>query len=324
MSTENNFDDLLYPILCGEGNIFGFFDKIFEFLYRRTDFFKFKTKESPELGLSDGEAEKIVKSVFCKYMEKAVSEWRSQTILDTDPVSLDYVAEETVVTTESDSEKISSSSPEENSVESLENKIPSKREEDQSDPKVPMMDPDSYNGASYDDFSWSQTIGDLDIHIKVPCEVTSGKQVHVDIQHTHIRVELVKDDKLYVLKEGDLTWKINVEESAWTLIPGEEINICLHKMKERWWDSCFVDGPKINLKAIDPSIPFEDLDQESQAKIEELMYNEHLKRLGKPTIQQTKLHNILKDAWDRDGSPFKGQPFDPSVVDIQNTESALL
>ncbi|CAL1272869.1 unnamed protein product [Larinioides sclopetarius] len=120
------------------------------------------------------------------------------------------------------------------------------------------MDPDSYNGACYEGYSWAQTIRDTDIHIK----------------------------------------------------------ICLQKIRERWWDSFFIGEPKINLRAIDPSIPYEDLDQESQAKIKELMYNEHLKRLGKPTIQQSKIQDMLKDAWDRDGSPFKGQPFDPSAVDL--------
>jgi len=29
-----------------------------------------------------------------------------------------------------------------------------------------------------------------------------------------------------------------------------------------------------------------------------------------------KVHDILRDAWDAEGSPFKGQPFDPSVVNI--------
>lgn len=41
------------------------------------------------------------------------------------------------------------------------------------------------------------------------------------------------------------------------------------------------------MKAIDSSMPFEDLDEEAQAKINELMYNEHQKRLGKPTVKQT-------------------------------------
>ncbi|GIY29052.1 nudC domain-containing protein 3 [Caerostris extrusa] len=180
------------------------------------------------------------------------------------------------------------------------------------------MDPDCYNGANYEDYSWAQTIRDTDIHIKVPSNITSGKQVRVNTQQTRVQVEIIKENKWCILKEGNLSWKVNVEESTWTLVPGEEIHICLQKMQERWWDSFFVGEPKINLKAIDPSIPYEDLDPESQAKIEELMYNEHLKRLGKPTIQQSKFHNILKDAWDREGSPFKGQPFDPSLIDVQN------
>ncbi|KAF8786923.1 nudC domain-containing protein 3-like [Argiope bruennichi] len=323
MSSETYYDDFLYPILYREGNIFEFFDKIFDFLYRRTDFFKFKD-ESSTLGLADGEAEKIVRTVFCKYMEKAVAEHRSQIISDVEPVPLDFVAEETVVTTsnpECDAVPLTPSIEE--CVDSKKAEIPVRREEDETDPKVPIMDPDSYNGACYDDYSWAQTIRDADIHIKVPANVTSGKQVRVNIQHAHVKVELMKNNEWSTLKEGDLSWRINVEESTWTLVPGEEIHICLQKIQERWWDSFFIGEPKINLRAIDPSIPYEDLDQESQAKIEELMYNEHLKRLGKPTIQQSKIQNILKDAWDRDGSPFKGQPFDPSVLDASSANGSI-
>ena len=29
-----------------------------------------------------------------------------------------------------------------------------------------------------------------------------------------------------------------------------------------------------------------------------------------------KVHDILREAWDAEGSPFKGQPFDPSVVNV--------
>ena len=29
-----------------------------------------------------------------------------------------------------------------------------------------------------------------------------------------------------------------------------------------------------------------------------------------------KVHDILREAWDVEGSPFKGQPFDPSVVNV--------
>lgn len=44
----------------------------------------------------------------------------------------------------------------------------------------------------------------------------------------------------------------------------------------------FVDEPKINTRKIDCSRPITDLDAEAQAKIEEMMYNEHRKQLGLP------------------------------------------
>jgi len=60
----------------------------------------------------------------------------------------------------------------------------------------------------------------------------------------------------------------------------QQIN--LEKVQERWWEAVFTDEPKISVRKIDPSRPITDLDDEAQAKIEELMYNEHQKRLGLP------------------------------------------
>lgn len=60
----------------------------------------------------------------------------------------------------------------------------------------------------------------------------------------------------------------------------QQIN--LEKKEERWWEAVFVDEPKINTRKIDCSRPITDLDDEAQAKIEEMMYNERQKRLGLP------------------------------------------
>lgn len=38
-------------------------------------------------------------------------------------------------------------------------------------------------------------------------------------------------------------------------------------------------------------------------------------------IYLQKLQNVLKEAWDAEGSPFKGQPFDPTLVNVQNAEN---
>lgn len=46
------------------------------------------------------------------------------------------------------------------------------------------------------------------------------------------------------------------------------------------------DEPKINVRKIDASRPMTDLDDEAQAKIEEMMYNDRMKKMGKPTSQE--------------------------------------
>ncbi len=43
-----------------------------------------------------------------------------------------------------------------------------------------------------------------------------------------------------------------------------------------------VSEPKISVQKIDPSRPMTDLEDEAQAKIEEMMYNERQKQLGLP------------------------------------------
>ena len=56
----------------------------------------------------------------------------------------------------------------------------------------------------------------------------------------------------------------------------------MEKKEERWWEALLTDEPKISVRKIDASRPMSDLDDEAQAKIEEMMYNEHRKRLGLP------------------------------------------
>lgn len=180
-----------------------------------------------------------------------------------------------------------------------------------------QLNPESYNGAVRDNYSWSQSITDVDIHVKVPPHIQRGADVVVEITRKCVRVAYKDaDGKLVDVVDGELTWDVHKEESLWSLVPGEHVHINLEKVQERWWEAVLVDEPKINVRKIDPSRPITDLDDEAQAKIEELMYNEQQKRLGLPQSHEKKVHDILREAWDAEGSPFKGQPFDPSIVNV--------
>jgi len=46
--------------------------------------------------------------------------------------------------------------------------------------------------------------------------------------------------------------------------------------------------------------------------------------MGLPTTEEEKQHEMLKKAWNAEGSPFKGQPFDPSKFNLSGNNSMNL
>ncbi|ESO07290.1 hypothetical protein HELRODRAFT_170619 [Helobdella robusta] len=187
--------------------------------------------------------------------------------------------------------------------------------------KIYQANSESYNGAIRENYTWSQSILDLDIRVKVPAHIKKGRDVKVDIGRKHMKVsyvdqQLPKSSQLVALVDGELSWDVHKDEAFWSLVPGEHIHISLEKVRDRWWDSLLTTEPKISVRKIDAQRPITELDDESQAKIEEMMYNERQKQLGLPQSHEKNMHEMLKKAWDVEGSPFRGQPFDLSKVNI--------
>lgn len=57
------------------------------------------------------------------------------------------------------------------------------------------------------------------------------------------------------------------------------------------------------------------------SQIRELQWNQEQKLKGLPTSEELRNIEILKKAWNADGSPFKGQEFDPSILNQSNVAS---
>lgn len=75
---------------------------------------------------------------------------------------------------------------------------------------------------------------------------------------------------------------------------------------------------EIDLMRIDCSRPIDELPEGTQAEIKRIQWEERQKNSGELTSTQIQQQQILKNAWDLDGSPFKGVPFDPNAVQFQN------
>jgi len=52
--------------------------------------------------------------------------------------------------------------------------------------------------------------------------------------------------------------------------------------------------------------------------VQKLMFDQQQKRQGKPSSDELNTEEILKKAWNAEGSPFAGQEFDRSKIDLSN------
>ncbi|XP_068153917.1 nudC domain-containing protein 3 isoform X2 [Drosophila tropicalis] len=176
---------------------------------------------------------------------------------------------------------------------------------------------DYKNGASFDTYCWSQSQKDLEVHVKLPSDLKAAKRLSVDIKPQFIKISgKLKPDQQIIL-EGNLIQRIKHNEAVWT-IDHDTLIISCDKTKELWWERLFKGEPEIDTSKLDCERYIDELPEDSQVAIEKLRFqqlaSDQKKQLQSP--EQTKTMERLKIAWDAEGSPFKGQPFDPSIVQM--------
>lgn len=94
--------------------------------------------------------------------------------------------------------------------------------------------------------------------------------------------------------------------------------VVLDKQREIWWKRLLHTEPEIDLSRIDCSRPMEELPEDTQTDIQRIEWDERQKICGELTSNQIQQQKMLEKAWNLDGSPFKGMPFDPNVVQFEN------
>ncbi|KAL1991462.1 hypothetical protein VTN49DRAFT_4770 [Thermomyces lanuginosus] len=144
-------------------------------------------------------------------------------------------------------------------------------------------------------YKWTQTIKDADVSVPVPGNIR-GRDVVVELTKTKIKVGLKGQEPII---DGDFPHPIRVDESTWTLETtptGKEISIHLDKVnKMEWWPHIVTSAPKIDVTKIVPETSsLSDLDGETRAMVEKMMYDQRQKELGKPTSDEQKKMEILK------------------------------
>ncbi|XP_054284378.1 nudC domain-containing protein 3-like [Macrosteles quadrilineatus] len=304
MSKEDKHDELFLNVLKEEGQILPFLNSVFGFLYRRTDFYLVKDNQDGKIGFLPGVAELAVRDTFRKWQKIAAATNGNVSCMENSLANV-VIHEEEVVTTDYETEPIEAVQPTEQEIS---------RNLQVCDDDISS---DTYNGADRGSYRWSQTLTEVDIKVPVPNWLTSSKGVTVEVGSTRVTVSCRDHEgRMNTLVEGELNYKHLREESIWTLTPGKHVTIHLEKANEQWWDSIFKTEDKLDTTKFDTTRHINELREDDKMQVEKILVREENKRLGiLPPEHQEKI-DILKKAWNAQGSPFQGQPFDPSVLQL--------
>ncbi|EDM00335.1 rCG35703, isoform CRA_b [Rattus norvegicus] len=300
------YDQALLGILQHVGNVQDFLRVLFGFLYRKTDFYRLLRHPTDRMGFPPGAAQALVLQVFKTFdhMARQDDEKRKKELEEKIRKKEEEAKAVAAATAEKEAVPVpvqeveidattALSGPREVEKEELpgpqgpERKVTHGSEEAEAPgtassaaegPKDPPVlpriqeqfqkNPDSYNGAIRENYTWSQDYTDLEVRVPVPKHVVKGKQVN------------------------------------------------LSKVGEYWWSAILEGEEPIDIDKINKERSMATVDEEEQAVLDRLTFDYHQKLQGKPQSHELKVHEMLKKGWDAEGSPFRGQRFDPAMFNI--------
>ncbi|ORM41158.1 Protein arginine N-methyltransferase 8 [Babesia sp. Xinjiang] len=127
------------------------------------------------------------------------------------------------------------------------------------------------NGGRNKWYVWTQTLAGVDLSAKVPPGTTS-KSIKVDISTNKLHV-YCKGELLF---GGDLYESIKSEDCYWTLLDGKTLQINMEKRNQVQWWPCVIKGhPEIDVRKIMPeNSKLSELDPETRVTVEKMMLDQ--------------------------------------------------
>ncbi|KAK4689487.1 elongation factor 1-alpha, partial [Tremellales sp. Uapishka_1] len=144
-------------------------------------------------------------------------------------------------------------------------------------------------------YAWTQDLATVTVTVNLP-KGTRGKDLIVDMAKKKLKVQLKSANE--PILEGELSNEIVVDDSSWT-IQDDVLTIELEKLSAHissagWWKNVLSHHPAIDTTKIQPeNSKLSDLDGETRAMVEKMMFDNAQKAAGKPTSDELKRQEVL-------------------------------
>mmetsp|Transcript_37221 Transcript_37221/g.83838 ORF Transcript_37221/g.83838 Transcript_37221/m.83838 type:complete len:365 (-) Transcript_37221:27-1121(-) len=292
-----------------KGDLRKLFYALFSFLNRRTDFYCIHDKsDGPNMGFVEGQAEKILLASFRQFPLRKVGK-KPRGVVGAPPVSKkstttrnEAAVKQSTGKPAGESSTLSSSNtksidqdvrvdappaPEQKGPEKVDSGRSVRLTEDGK--QIPVG-----NGGSTNRYVWVQTLEEVTVHVPLP-EGTRGKDLDVKISAGKLSVKSKEGTKIsFEPIEGTLYAKVRPSESTWTLETTTHssqqvttLQLILEKVQKTWW-SIILNGdtPQIDTSLVDSTRYIDTYNNETQAEIRRILFDQRQERLGLPTSAQ--------------------------------------
>jgi hypothetical protein len=285
--SDERFDGIFMNVVQQSQGIEEFFDNMFGFLGRKTDFY---TQEEKALTIvtrclthhiqvfnKDKERKEAIekKKADMKAKEEAEKKAREEAAAKKAAENDSQVME----VTEEEAARIEAEEAAKKAGKTVEpaeeQKGDAEKKEGEDDDENKGSKPNAGNGGTTDKYYWEQTLQEVTVNINIPDGVT-GKQLKVDMTSRHLKVEIKGKETLI---DQDFHKPIKVDDSLWCIETDESnkrvLQLSLTKKEgQNWWD-CVLDGDeKINTGKVEPeNSKLSDLDGETRGVVEKMMFD---------------------------------------------------
>ncbi|XP_052054044.1 nudC domain-containing protein 3 isoform X3 [Apodemus sylvaticus] len=300
------YDQALLGILQHVGNVQDFLRVLFGFLYRKTDFYRLLRHPSDRMGFPPGAAQALVLQVFKTFdhMARQDDEKRKKEL------------EEKIRKKEEEAKAVTAAAAEKEAVPVPVQEVEIDASADLSGPReVEKEEPPGPQGPEHkvthglEEAEAPGTVGSAAEGPKDPPvlpRIQEQFQKNPDSYNGAIR-----ENYIWSQDYTDLEVRVPVPKHV---VKGKQVN--LSKVGEYWWSAILEGEEPIDIDKINKERSMATVDEEEQAVLDRLTFDYHQKLQGKPQSHELKVHEMLKKGWDAEGSPFRGQRFDPAMFNI--------